>query len=187
MAQSAGRREPLLVDDVLELLGRHVGRQQSRKSLSHLIAFDILTANCDRHWHNWGVLLPPPGSFEVSPVVAHFYDNGSSLGSNLMEDRLQRYCDEPSQRSRFDRKFSYEIRVCRDRQPNIMELLEILRSWNSSLFGFIDEVVKSTNDRIDELIQTAGNCWDVEARRDFSRHLLRRRRNILLEKESEDI
>ena len=123
LATSAEMKEPLLVSDVIRLLEHHLGRHDAAAGVTRLISFDILIGNCDRHWYNWGVLLPAIVLPENQPVMAHFYDNGSSLGANLMPDRLRRYIADTAQQDRFDRNFKYEMRINMDVKPSPRELL----------------------------------------------------------------
>src|SRR5215467_5980582 len=54
-----------------------------------VLAFDALIGNTDRHPENWGFLkriyaAQPPG-WSFAPI----FDNGTSLGYELVEERLQ--------------------------------------------------------------------------------------------------
>jgi hypothetical protein len=62
------------------------------------LTFDALIGNRDRHQDNWGLIFssngPPPTQWRMAPL----FDNGSSLGHELMTERAGRWTED-----RFDR------------------------------------------------------------------------------------
>jgi HipA-like C-terminal domain len=67
--------------------------------LASYLVLDGLIGNVDRHHENWGVLAsrqvssnPPTPSYKVAPS----FDHASSLGRELLEDRLQRILNSQS-------------------------------------------------------------------------------------------
>lgn len=70
--------------------------------------FDALIGNTDRHQDNWGIMwygTEDEPRAEFSPA----FDNGTSLGHNILEDRLSRYLDK-SHLDRFISRGRHHIR-----------------------------------------------------------------------------
>lgn len=57
------------------------------------LTFDVLIGNTDRHQENWGVLWERDKNNENKPsaTLSPAFDNGTSLGSEILEENLQQY------------------------------------------------------------------------------------------------
>ncbi len=144
--------------------------------VSHMICFDILIGNPDRHQENWGIMVPD--KIGGSIMLAPYYDNGSGFGSNLDPGTLRAKLALPW--DGFDRGFRYEI-VIRDQcRPHIRDLLKELRGWNIGLKEFRGKLVDLTPNIIDRLVHDIPDEVISEDQRQFAAGLLLHRRDLLL-------
>jgi len=72
------------------------------------LTFDALIGNTDRHPENWGWLVRRPESGEVEWRLAPIFDNGTSLGWEIQEDKLARATD-PSRIARYIRAGRHHV------------------------------------------------------------------------------
>lgn len=83
--------------------------------------FDALIASEDRHCDNWGIIANSEG-YRIAPI----YDNGSSLGFQLLEDRIiKMFRDENMFKAFCNRSFSL-IGLPTKRKPKYLELLSVI-------------------------------------------------------------
>lgn len=83
------------------------------------VAFDALIGNVDRHSQNWGFLVRRSEQGDVTYSMAPYYDNGTSLGYELSEERcttmlsdeasLQRYIDRGKHHIGWDMQSDYSF------------------------------------------------------------------------------
>ena len=61
------------------------------------LALDCITGNIDRHHDNWGLILKGAKQEPISStglnVFSPAFDNGTALGYEILEDRIDRYLD----------------------------------------------------------------------------------------------
>lgn len=72
----------------LRILQRRKGLQSPVAYWSRVFAFDALIGNTDRHQDNWGLVWAWRGSGSTV-TFAPAFDNGTSLGHELLEERLE--------------------------------------------------------------------------------------------------
>ncbi len=179
----SGSREPksrLSIEEVHRILCNHLDADEAREGLIRLVCFDLMIANTDRHWHNWGVLVPT-STDEERPRMAPFYDNGSAFGSNLSPARIRRYLEDVREQERYDAGFVYEMSVGGDRRPGLREVLRCLKDWDRTLAGIPAMIEELSTWRILELMRRIPPEVADTDRRSFARTVLERRRALILE------
>lgn len=85
--------------------------------------FDALIGNQDRHCDNWGIIATR-SNYRLAPI----YDNGSSLGFQLKEDRIKLMFKDPNMFKAFINRSHSLIGVNRKKKPKYLELLSVIRS-----------------------------------------------------------
>jgi hypothetical protein len=58
------------------------------------LVFDALIGNRDRHQDNWGLVFSSNGPAPTQWAISPLFDNGSSLGYELMTDRVRSWDDD---------------------------------------------------------------------------------------------
>ena len=84
---------------------------------ARMLLFDVLIGNTDRHQDNWGVLWRANPDGGAVPRFAPAFDNGTSLGHELMEERLDRYLSHDAV-ERYVRKGRHHMRFTRTDEKN---------------------------------------------------------------------
>lgn len=184
LAGSTQERESLSFEQVYYLLRQHLDHSHAQEGLIRLACFDVLVCNTDRHWQNWGVLVPLHEKEVEVPRMAPYYDNGSAFASNLDPSRLDLYiADGEDEQSKFDHGFRYELRV-KDGgpRPRLGEVLDFLLAWDRGLASLADELEEFSGSVIERVLGEACDLVADDTRRQVSRRLLERRRNAILEK-----
>ena len=175
-------KEGLSFDDIVTLLSDFLEPQVARKGLIHLACLDILTGNTDRHWENWGVLIPPHGSGKEARM-APFYDNGSGFASNWGPSKFEPYIQEEKVQLKYDENFRYEIRFERNGpKSRICEILDFLLKWDPHLAGIPSRLLQMSEQELEALVQETDNTITSDAICQFSMILLKRRRKQILER-----
>lgn len=107
------------------------------KEFVSIPVFDALIANNDRHCDNWGVLSGTKG-YRLAPI----YDNGSSLGFNVVEDKKQKMLTDNRMLEGFCNRGKSCIGLPNKRKPKHFEILTFL---NQSLPQEFEVVIKRLN------------------------------------------
>jgi len=114
--------------------------------------------------------------------MAPYYDNGAAFGSNLDPLRVRSYLDDGHQRERFDRRFQYCMGVQPGAKARIGELLDILMSWDRTLYSFAERLDALTDDRLTTAVDSIHTSALPEERKQLAYILLRRRRMMIRER-----
>jgi hypothetical protein len=111
------------------------------------VAFDALIGNTDRHTENWGFLVRRDALGSVNYAIAPLYDNGTSLGYQVSNDRLVEASSAPriekfveSGRGELGWDMNEDVRLSHfdliarvlDRHPQSAEVLEPFARFNLS-------------------------------------------------------
>ncbi len=85
----------------IEIALREAGLDNEIENILELIIFDCLIGNGDRHQENWAIITTQNLTKEIvglhkqlytiDKIFAPIYDNGSSLGRELLEERVDQY------------------------------------------------------------------------------------------------
>nr|WP_300312865.1 hypothetical protein [Halomonas sp.] len=124
------------------------------------LCFDALIGNTDRHQENWGLIVTPDGkSVRFSP----YFDNGTSLGHELLPEVARRKMRDPNEFAAYLRKGEHHMRwSLHDRKrlrliegverfgesyPEVKDLLiNRLRQWDEEdLWGILSGFTKFTD------------------------------------------
>jgi hypothetical protein len=117
------------------------------KEFIKMLIFDALIANQDRHCENWGVIQNKNGI-----RLAPFFDNGSSLGFNLTEERISRMLQDKNMFQAFTRRSKTLISV--DDGTKKPKILIVLRKVYNQYPGLMIQELK----RLNRLTETKVNC-----------------------------
>jgi hypothetical protein len=77
--------------------------EQTIEWWGQVLVFDALIGNTDRHPDNWGFLVFQRSGLQPDFILAPAFDNGTSLGYEISQERLAALC-EPSQLSAYIRR-----------------------------------------------------------------------------------
>ena len=175
-------RPHLLMENVRLCRGYQV--QNALEGWARIIAFDALIGNTDRHPENWGLLRTfseDVERFELAPI----YDNGTSLGYEVHEDKLVQRCDS-DQIDKYVKRGTHHIQGHRDDRVGIhhVDLCQMVRDQADELREVIIRVVNVDLKDVEEIL--AWCCdFDVDPaftpeRANFVRLLIEKRRSLIL-------
>ena len=172
--------------------------EQRVRELASILTFDTVTGNTDRHQNNWGVVYPPPfriGSSEMRFSPA--FDNGTSMGHELLEERFYKFQD-PGYRSRYltritgsnrprgalhHMKWSLEDQTPMNFYAFMCKMAHEYPYTKQVMLGhlqFDQAEVKTAFDGLAGLVDDS-NCRLTERRLEFTIGLIMDRRRLLLE------
>lgn len=102
-----------------------------RNKFLQIVIFDYLIGNSDRHQSNWALLTSNLEKFTMCPL----YDNGSSLCSYILEEKISKYLgkDEQLFTSLVDTKSKSRIRINKKKQQQPTHL-EVMSYVNKNYF-----------------------------------------------------
>ncbi len=106
--------------------------------MARILVFDALIGNTDRHQENWGILWrgTPP-----RPELAPAFDNGTSLGHEILDDKIVSFVSDPAQTKRYIEKGQHHMRwnQTEDKKCGHFDLIEWLLNQypelRQNLFG----------------------------------------------------
>ncbi|PWV75313.1 MULTISPECIES: hypothetical protein [Halomonas] len=75
------------------------------------LCFDALIGNTDRHQENWGLIWSEEGPLAR---FAPYFDNGTSLGHELLPEKMQRMMRDPNELAGYLRRGQHQMRWARD-------------------------------------------------------------------------
>ena len=108
------------------------------QGMARILVFDALIGNTDRHQENWGILWrgTPP-----KPELAPAFDNGTSLGHEILDDKIVSFIADPAQTKRYIEKGQHHMRwnKTEDKKCGHFDLIEWLLNQypelRQNLFG----------------------------------------------------
>jgi hypothetical protein len=83
--------EPIIL--LSHLLEMSWGAKNPLEHWAKVFSFDAVIGNTDRHQDNWGVVWEGISPNKLRAIFSPAFDNGTSLGHEIMEDRLHRFTD----------------------------------------------------------------------------------------------
>lgn len=172
----APRHRKLSIDDIVQHSCIYIGHEAACSFVAHMVFFDVLIGNTDRHQGNWGVILLRGGS-NASARMAPYYDNGSAFGSRLDPDRVEN--ELSGHLARFNSGFRYEVLSSSTRDSSISSCLE---EAAAILPGdeFADSLAELTDETIQQLVDSIDCPGFDQSRMDFCTILLASRRDLIL-------
>lgn len=100
--------------DICSEMESGLGLEQDWKDwLCHLLVFDTLIGNTDRHQENWGVVLSP--AFDYMGSLSPLFDNGTSLGHERFPEHVATWPE--ARLERYIRAGEHHLRIQKD-DPN---------------------------------------------------------------------
>ncbi|MBF0098028.1 MAG: HipA domain-containing protein [Magnetococcales bacterium] len=93
--------------------------------MARILVFDVLIGNTDRHQENWGILWR---GIPSKPQLAPAFDNGTSLGHEVLDDKIPGYITDPQQTVHYIARGRHHMRWHQNRDEKIghFELIEWL-------------------------------------------------------------
>lgn len=147
-------------------------------------AFDALIANTDRHTENWGFLVRRTPDGETHYEIAPLYDNGTSLGFQFPEAKLEEHSKaEALSRFNFAGRHQCGWDIQSPEPMRHFELCERLLESYPPSETMIRRIAGLDVNHVDEILQQC-TTYDVpvaftESRAEFLRALIRSRRDCL--------
>lgn len=121
-----------------------------------MFVVDALIGNNDRNNGNWGILV---NNFTNEISVAPVFDNGSSFGNNIDDNKIKRILENEG---RF-KQSAYESRICifsnNDKPINPLKYIESMK--NEDCNEAVKRIVPKVNkDKIKKIIYDIPNSYD---------------------------
>lgn len=85
--------------------------------------FDALIGNQDRHCDNWGIIVTK-SNYRLAPI----YDNGASLGFQIIEDKLKLMFKDSNMFKSYSNRSHSLIGIGTKKKPKSLELLSFIRT-----------------------------------------------------------
>lgn len=129
------------------------------EQIASMILFDALIANQDRHCENWGIIRKGD-NFVFSPL----FDNGSSLGCNLSEDKVNQLLSDKNRFQAFTARGRQMIGCGSTKRPKIERVLnELLAQYPQKVLQAIDSITHLSDQAItnvvDRIPEEAMTLW----------------------------
>ncbi len=107
---------------------------KAQESWAKIFLFDALIGNQDRHQDNWGIIWHGIDPKMAKAQLAPAFDNGTSLGHEMLEERLHRF-DDPDRLERYVSRGTHHVRwnLKDPNKCNHFELIQKLITLRPSL------------------------------------------------------
>jgi hypothetical protein len=155
-----------------------------------ILIFDTIIGNTDRHQDNWGFIVGKDEAFKLAPA----YDNSTSLGSELVEEKLDGFLENNAIKLRkYIAKGCPHLRWSKDgsnlERLNHFQFLENLCKDKPFAIHFIKEMTIFTDEQVENIL--SGLCQInitnpkyclSETRRKLIKSIICARRDLLKER-----
>ena len=130
-------------------------REDLLEQFFKMLIFDAIIGNTDRHQDNWGFIH---NNKTKEMALAPAYDNSTSLGSELIEEKLSGYLEENGLRLRqYIYKGKAHIRWSDNgidlERINHFQLLKNLAGIKSTITGYVQEMTSFPDDMVDDVLK----------------------------------
>lgn len=152
---------------------------------ARVLAFDALIGNSDRHPENWGFLKRPGEARRATWALAPPFDNGTSLGYEIAEERLPTFCD----RIRLEGYVDNGRHHCgwdfsSDHKTPHGELCQRLTEAFPAVRGEMRQIAGIDHEQVEEIVEACSrfgvSCPFTRDRAHFVAELIEARRRRLL-------
>lgn len=162
---------------LVEKIFCHFNREDLLEQFFKILIFDAIIGNTDRHQDNWG-FIQKNRTKEMG--LAPAYDNSTSLGSELIEEKLSGYLDKNGLRLRqYINKGKAHIRGSDNgidlERINHFQLLRNLAGIKSTITGYVKEMTSFPAGMVDDVFK---NLAKIEIRN--SKYILSDTRRTLM-------
>lgn len=172
----------------IEIALREAGLENEIENILELIIFDSLIGNGDRHQENWAIITTQNLTKEIvglhkqlytiDKIFAPIYDNGSSLGRELLEERVDQYVKSDEALLQYILNGKSEIHW-ENKKLNHFDLIQNLlsTSYCDKLLLIIKRVLERFNPhKLEDLI----NCIDQSVPELYSKYKIPDNRKLLI-------
>ncbi|MES2883938.1 MAG: HipA domain-containing protein [Pseudomonadota bacterium] len=177
------------IDSTSSILAKTLGLQPDWMLVwARMLTFDALIGNTDRHQENWGLLwqIDRTKTPNTSLLMAPAFDNGTSLGHEMLNGRIADFCGDEKRLRRYIERGHHHMRWhlsdARKAQHGQL-LLQLVGKYPQSRPAMISVLQVSDEQLRDAILPLSGLALPVpfsEARAALMLHLLRARRDSLL-------
>lgn len=147
------------------------------KDFVNIPFFDALIGNQDRHCDNWGIIATKSG-YKFAPI----YDNGASLGFQLMEDRIKMMFKDINMFKAFSNRSFSLIGIENKRKPKYIELLSVIRTrYPKEINEAVDRLTLLNRDNLEKVLNMIPVTYMNDIYKEWVVKLLLYRKAWLLE------
>ncbi|MED0665941.1 HipA domain-containing protein [Bacillus badius] len=141
----------------------------------HMLVFDILIGNQDRHPFNWQILF-----LEAGPKFSPIYDNGASLGFRFEDEQLVQKTSNVAAMNKYTKNTKVKAGLFEKKSVKATDLLTYIQMHYPEELAESTERLKSFHlDRYKQFIQSLTLL--SEAQMEWLQHILPFRRQKILE------
>jgi len=158
--------------NIIEILAVH----NIEKEFVSIPVFDALIANNDRHCDNWGILRGPK-SIRLAPI----YDNGSSIGFNVVTTKKQKMLIDNKMLAGFCNRGKPSIGLPGKKRPKHFELLFFLHKYMPEELKLnIKKLEKLNNEIVQSTLKDIPNDIMSDLDKEWITHLILYRKKWIL-------
>jgi len=117
----------------------------------YLLLFDAFIGQTDRHEENWGIIISKSSdnNMELAPI----YDNASSLGRNLLPDKIEKIFQDDNFFNSYIEGCKSCIKLKNNFDPTQFDVVNfIYKNYNVLYMDFINKLVKLKDDDIRRIV-----------------------------------
>lgn len=150
---------------------------------ARMLTFDALIGNTDRHHDNWGTMWLDQNQFAFAPA----FDNGTSLGHELTESRIQSFLKNRHELDAYILRGTHHLRwrETDEKRMRHADLLRAVLDLGSGISLFVKPLLMFSDE---DLVREVESVQKIDCpirlsnlRADFMITLTLRRRELLLE------
>jgi len=156
--------------------------QRDLVSFGGFLVLDALICNTDRHHDNWGVLRIPQQKGSAQHVLAPSFDHASSLGRELLEDRMRRILNEGRiLQYAFRGRGGVFLNEGEQKGANPIKLVEkCVDEYRNLIEPWLQKVRELELEQMEEMVRRVPDAWMGEPTKTFCMGLLSATRERLV-------
>lgn len=165
------------LENQLELLFQVLTKYGYLAEFICVLIFDALIANQDRHCDNWGIIRAADNSVRLAPI----YDNGSSLGYGLSEEKVSKMLLNRDMFYAYTRRSQTMFGLSGRHRPKTLEVFSILQErYPQELKYAIEKLELISAPMIQQIVETVPEVIMSDIYRDWVDELVLYRKEWLL-------
>lgn len=173
---------------LVEKIFKRFNKEDLLEEFFKILIFDAIIGNTDRHQDNWGFIRHnKTDQIHLAPA----YDNSTSLGSELIDEKLSGYLEENEVKlKKYIDKGKAHIRWSEDGinldRINHFQLLKNMAQKRDTICGYVNEMTLFSDEQIDSILSNLGKIRIEipkyilsETRRSLIKRIICLRRDLL--------